>query len=629
VERTSSQRFLAPNLLPLATIRRRRRSEIVQSIMARPNVIVVVVVISVASSPFVSGKVDPQAAADILSKMKDVIDDDLVASVLGSKSTGDKKNPQATADILSKMKDVMGNDLVASMLGSKGTGEDILSKMKDVMGNDLVANMLGSKGTGEDILSKMKDIMGNDLVANMLGSKGTGEDILSKMKDVMGNDLVANMLGSMSTGDKKNPPQATADTLSKMKDVIDADLVADFLTGGKSKGDTRDTMKQQESSEAPNSHVIADFDWKLVDTLKKGLRNNPKPLLGLASTFLKGKGILDDDTMPLANTVMDFLSGNEAMREGAFSLVESLESFFKAESGVRMLRVLPKLLNSDVEEAVRLVDREAEYNQDVFFNLLRNDDLAEQMLRKAANLIVSLFGFASRSLQDDLRLAVMNGMLVSYGLPGYSRRDPIGSFSKFAERLLLLTTTTRPVPDVREFVDGIMSEFGKQYFRPEDLAKLTEEEIVTVIARAMHDNFLEPAKDAWLAYRRAGAGTGDPSSARGGEDDAGRPRCAAAALCIYNLRHFKQARNGLYRSSASVLSSAVESALVTLHEDEEDEDAGDFSDALSAAVSLGRSEAGSEDTCRELGPADGQDCDVFTEYRRRLAMSVSYTHNEL
>ena len=71
-----------------------------------------------------------------------------------------------------------------------------------------------------------------------------------------------------------------------------------------------------------------------------------------------------------------------------FSAYDYVERFASTESGRRVLRLAPRLAAADADEAVGLLKREADFNQEVFFGLMANGDLAETMLKKTAGKII-------------------------------------------------------------------------------------------------------------------------------------------------------------------------------------------------------------------------------------------------
>ena len=60
-------------------------------------------------------------------------------------------------------------------------------------------------------------------------------------------------------------------------------------------------------------------------------------------------------------------------------------------------------MTADTETALELFAREADYNQEAFFNLLKNTDMANAFSKSVARALIGTFQWAQEQLDDSLR----------------------------------------------------------------------------------------------------------------------------------------------------------------------------------------------------------------------------------
>ena len=193
----------------------------------------------------------------------------------------------------------------------------------------------------------------------------------------------------------------------------------------------------------PEKLLGSGFDWSLVDQFKKMLKTQPKLVTQLVMEWLKSKGVVTKQTQPVFTLISEQISDNPDAVEYIFSFVDSLEVFFKAESGKRFLRIIPALMTADSETALELFAREADYNQEAFFNLLKNDDMANHFLKKVSRFFIGTFQWCKAAMDDNLKFAIFNGMLISNGFPAVDRRNLMKSTIAIIEKGMKLFTTVR------------------------------------------------------------------------------------------------------------------------------------------------------------------------------------------
>ena len=296
----------------------------------------------------------------------------------------------------------------------------------------------------------------------------------------------------------------------------------------------------------PNDLLSAGFDWKYVEQLKTMLRNDPKPMVGILSAFLKSKGYLTKQTEPVYNLMSEQLVNNKDVLEYILSFVDSLESFFKAESGKRIINIIPQLLTADSETALELFAREADYNQEAFFNLLKNGDLAGQFLKQMARLFITSFKMARDALDDNLKFAIINGMLISNNFPAVDKRNLLKSCLAIFEKGFKLVTTSRYELNLYKEVKVVTDEFEKLYFKFDEFSKLNEDELENVISQFLSDNILQQAKDAWIANRHV---------------TMVEEKCAEYLLCRFNEKYkgSKKTNNAIVKTMTKGIAKIVNS----------------------------------------------------------------------
>ncbi len=149
-----------------------------------------------------------------------------------------------------------------------------------------------------------------------------------------------------------------------------------------------------------------------------------------------------------------------------------------------------------------------------------------------------------------------------------------------------------------------MDEFEKVYFKVDHIKKMKEAELENVLRQFMHDNLMEPLKDAYVANKHVTSV--DPS-------------CGEFVVCHYNE---------IYRDRTSINSmmvGAISSGLIyswdALYE-------GHDTGRLHEALDTGRH---STKPCKSVYITAPDSCDVFEVRRKELSgkMSLKFEHNEL
>lgn len=368
-----------------------------------------------------------------------------------------------------------------------------------------------------------------------------------------------------------------------------------------------------------NTLFAPGFDWSYITMIKKGIRDNPELVLQTVATYLQSSGWLSKDMIPMSQMAVKYLTTNPEYLEYIITSIDYAENFFESESGKRMVKVAPQLMTASTEEALEIFAREADYNQEAFFNLMANGDVAEGFMKQVARFFINSFQWAKKMLDDDLKFALMNGMLISNKFPPINRKNLLKSFVDLAEKLIRLFTTYRAETNLYQEVKVIADEFERLYFRIEDLERLSEKEVETVLSRFLQENIFGPVKDAWLVHRHVVAAD---------------ERCAPQLACLFNRRH--RGSNEIVRTVAKGLTTVMAGSWTAAFTEEE----GVSAERIEEAKFHGQQEGTDCDgfTPKPLGPGDKpvEDCDVLKrqdqqvqQQQQQQHMDLSYDHTEL
>ena len=354
------------------------------------------------------------------------------------------------------------------------------------------------------------------------------------------------------------------------------------------------------------------FDWKYITMIKQGIKDNPKIVLQTVLSYLKGSGWVSKDMMPMAQMTVNYLTDNPEYLDYLITGIDYAENFFESESGKRIVKLIPRLMTASTEEALELFTREADYNQEAFFNLMANGDVAETFLRQVARFFIKCFAYAKQALDDDLKFAIMNGMLISNKFPPVNRKNLLKSSVDILEKLIRTFTVYRAETNLYQQIKVVTDEFEKLYFRFDDLEKLSEKEVEHVMGRFLEENVFGAMKDAWLVHRQVTV-----------VDE----RCAPQLACLYNANY--RSSNEIVRAVVRGFTTSMSWSWTAAFTAEEGVDP----EQLEEAKTRGQDMNASCDQFKpkRLGPEDRPlaECDVLKEQKQKLQMNLSYEHNEL
>jgi hypothetical protein len=380
--------------------------------------------------------------------------------------------------------------------------------------------------------------------------------------------------------------------LSEVKD----DLVS-FVAEWKCPKEEDPTMKK--SKFFGNSGL----SWQYFEDMRETLKKNPRKAVTQLVQYTQDNGWLGKDTPPMVSIMIEQLIQNPEVAEYGITAIDYAETFFKSESGRRVNAMMPALMDANTEEAMEMFTKEADYNQEAFFNLIDNGDVANGFLKSVAKYVVMGNTFVQDSLKDNMKFAMVNGFLISNKMPVIDRRNIIKSTCQIVDRGIKLFTPWQGDFNFWPYISDFMEEFEKVYFKINDIKKMKEEELENVLRQFMTDNLLEPIKDAWLANRHVT------------QVDY---HCGEVTLCLLN--EIYRDRTTINSMMVGGISMGLVYSWDTLYE-------GHDTNRLYEALYTGQHSA---KRCKSVYLTAPNSCDVFDVRRRELSgMNLGYEHNEL
>jgi hypothetical protein len=109
------------------------------------------------------------------------------------------------------------------------------------------------------------------------------------------------------------------------------------LEKSKQKEETKEDSKVKSASE-----LGLEFSW--LEPLKQRLKDNPKAMAKLALQFLKGKGFVSDEFLPVVTLVINTVADNPDYVTYVVSFFDTCENFFRSEGGQRIFKILPQVV---------------------------------------------------------------------------------------------------------------------------------------------------------------------------------------------------------------------------------------------------------------------------------------------
>jgi hypothetical protein len=234
---------------------------------------------------------------------------------------------------------------------------------------------------------------------------------------------------------------------------------------------------------------------------------------------------------------------------------------------------------------------------------MENSDFAKGLLRGVAQTLIAGYNLAQELMYDPVKLAMINGVLISKDFPPMRKNDLLGSLMGIADKAATYVTTTSEGATLRLEAKAFADEFESKYFRLSKIDDLSNLELENVLMQFLMDNGLVPMQDAWLA---------SATMTNHGAD------CGPFLVCRMNERAVASA--SVIKSYASKLLSMFFSLTwSTYHRDL----------SYQTLIDATYKAPGSAETCVDRFPDTPMYCDIFTQLDKKNEMSLSYEHTEL
>lgn len=358
--------------------------------------------------------------------------------------------------------------------------------------------------------------------------------------------------------------------------------------------------KQKPNATSKLSEIM---QWKHLQDLRDALTADPKGVADLCISYLKSHNIITPDLEPMAILATEALISNPDVITNALAFIDNLEMGLRSESGKRLIALVPEVMESDTERALELFAMEADYNQEAFFNLIGNNDMAQHFFRQVARFLIGAYELGKQALNDNMKLAIANGLLISNNFPALNKRHLLQSVVKILEKLLSYFTVSRVEEwNMHDRALKFKQEFERLYFKMERFDDLLEDELVTVLSQFLQDNVMIPVKEAWQVNKFI---SGRSNS-----------KCMTPVLCIYKERYGNA--NDINKMIVDGLTHAL---------------AYSWAGSASGSSYQETSEyiSGNDLSCStKFDESIIKDCDIFAQSQSKVpTMDLSFDHNEL
>ena len=224
--------------------------------------------------------------------------------------------------------------------------------------------------------------------------------------------------------------------------------------------------------------------------------------------------------MPILRQSTDMYSTAKIFELYFFSFIDT---FASSAGGKRLVALLPDILAAENTDAImEIFQKEAENSWTEFLSKLDSSDVADQVVKSLGSGMVHTYNYVRDLTKDDMKMALANTFLISYGLPSIKPRKLTASIFDLVDKSLKVFTTYKL--DLQEYKDETLKQIAlieKQYITANDYAKLTEQEQITLVSRFLSENVLEPLQYIWTAHKQI-------------TTHVDGPKCAESILCHLN-----------------------------------------------------------------------------------------------
>ncbi|XP_023334226.1 uncharacterized protein LOC111705791 isoform X2 [Eurytemora carolleeae] len=341
--------------------------------------------------------------------------------------------------------------------------------------------------------TKLQNII--DRQAPVFESPAKTKDILHTLTENLKSELVRLTLDSAPPKAKTKTKTAPPPPPKKKEKKTGLDI-SDYLSLGSTllKGGNAGTILSLLSGETDMSSMMS----LLPQLIENG---NYKDLLSkMVLGYL--------ESSPYGALIKNMMQGWLDSEQGK-SIISSgykyLEIFVKSESGARLTKILPKLLQTkDMDAVLKLVHEEAEFNWSQVFENIENSDYKEKSLQQCSEYIVYAYEFITSPPKGSMAARapiLMNGVLMSNGVPPFDSNKPVESISAILNKGIKLFSTLKldVTPYVQVVVTAASQAFARQA-KGNSFSDLDTTQRTHLLARLIDAELVEPLQAVWSVY---------------------------------------------------------------------------------------------------------------------------------
>ena len=186
---------------------------------------------------------------------------------------------------------------------------------------------------------------------------------------------------------------------------------------GESLRDPEIAKKNANLKDHPANFALSSDTEGLVPMVSEFIRNvraKPEFILEVMLPIFSEYGLIGPDVVEMVKLYGKGFVKSENFGIFLESLADGFEAFAKSEGGLRMINIIPQLMEADNKDTVMsLFEAEAEKTWKDFADKMSSSDVTEKTLNVVAGGLVSGVNFIQDLMKDDMKMAFANTFLIS------------------------------------------------------------------------------------------------------------------------------------------------------------------------------------------------------------------------
>ena len=152
----------------------------------------------------------------------------------------------------------------------------------------------------------------------------------------------------------------------------------------------------------------------MVSEFIRNVRAKPEFILEVMLPIFSEYGLIGPDVVEMVKLYGKGLVKSESFGVFLEAMADSFEAFAKSEGGLRLVEMIPQLMEADNKETVMsLFEAEVERGWKDFSDRMSSSDVAERTLNTVASGLVSGVNLVQVLMKDDMKMAFANTFLIS------------------------------------------------------------------------------------------------------------------------------------------------------------------------------------------------------------------------